>query len=167
MLTYTPKRRGNAHVIIPLILVIAAVVLGLSASMGITPKLPLQLLAVVFLTIAVWLINRFALTDFIYTLSDGEGSPPDSLIITCRRGKTLSREYIPQARITAVLSHGSSIPAEVKTRYNFCVSPVGASYCVVLFDDPQNETPSAALLECSPEFAARIAERITPINPSL
>lgn len=167
MYTYTPPRRGHAHIVVPLLLLAAALILALSAAWGLKPKLPLRLLAVLLLTVSVWLINRFALTDMIYTLSDSEASPPDCLIITRKRGKAITHEYIPTARMTAVLPPTAPLPAEIRSRYNFCNSMIGAQKYALLFDDPVTDKPSAAFLECSPDFAACIEERIRPITPSL
>lgn len=167
MLTYTPTPRGRAHVVIPALLITAAAVLFISSSVGLKPALPLQLLAVALMTAAIQLIARYALTTITYTLTECDDNPPDSLIITRQRGKVLTREYIPTAHITAVLSPESPIPDEIKARHNFCISMIGAKPYAILFTDPISDSTSAAFFECTPEFAARIGERILPITPSL
>ena len=167
MITYTPIRRGSAHIVIPSVLIAAAVILFFSASVGLKPTLPLQLLAVALLTAAIQLISRYALTTVTYTLTECDDNPPDSIVITLQRGRVLTREYIPTSCITALLSPDTPLPDEIKARHHFSVSMIGAKPYAVIFRDPVSDSLSAALFECSPEFAARIEERLMPVTPSV
>ncbi len=167
MLTHTPSRRGSAHIVLPAALIAAAIVLFLASSYGIKPTLPLQLGAAALLTTAIQLIGRFSLTAITYTITEFDDNPPDCIIITRTRGRAVTREYLPLSAVSAILPPDAEIDREIKARHNFCVSLLGAKPYAVLFEDPSTAARSAALLECSPAFAAAIEERITPVTPSL
>ena len=73
-ISYIPKRRGKAHIFVPLILFILGFTAMLTSVAQPQVRMPLQLICLIFVVAGIQLTTRFALCFYeyaVYISSDG------------------------------------------------------------------------------------------------
>ena len=154
---YKPHRKLKPLVVISFLLMVITLSFWILSYLKVGPLSLNQLGVVVFLTAMVFLLIRYALTDFIYQLPDEE----HRLTIKTVRGK------LPRTAAEISLQKGDRIiPYEKDTCKKENIQQM-ENYCVSLFPEESylyitviNGKKTALRLECREDVAERIRARI-------
>lgn len=154
---YKPHRRLKPLVIICFVLLVITLIFWILSYLKVGPLSLNQLGTVIFLTALIFLLIRYALTDFIYQLPDEE----NRLTVKTVRGKLpRTAAEIPLRKIDRIVPYEKDIVKKegIERMENYCVSLFPEEswvYITVL-----NGKKSALRLECREDVADRIRERI-------
>ncbi|MEE0835273.1 MAG: hypothetical protein U0M08_02565 [Clostridia bacterium] len=141
-ISYIPKRRGKAHIFVPLILFILGFTAMLTSVAQPQVRMPLQLICLIFVVAGIQLTTRFALCFYeyaVYISSDGTYELRVTKLqgkyrtVVCKapmhRAVALSAEKKPDFS-----SYSKNIPI-----YSFCVNMFAESTITLLFDRTVSE----------------------------
>lgn len=154
---YKPHRKLKPLVVITFVLMVIALIFWILTYLQVGPRALNQLGTLVFLTAMIFLLVRYALTDFIYQLPDEE----NRLTIKTVRGKLpRTAAEIPLQKTDRLLPYAKDLCKKegIRRQENFCVSLFPEEsylYVTVL-----NGERTAIRLECRQDVAERIAARI-------
>lgn len=154
---YKPHRKLKPLVIICFVLLVITLIFWILTYLKVGPLALNQLGVLVFLTALIFLLVRFALTDFIYQLPEEE----NRLTIKTVRGKLprTAAEVILR-KIDRIVPYEKDIPKKegIRRTENFCVSLFPEeSYLYITFLDGKK---TALRLECREDIARLIRARI-------
>jgi hypothetical protein len=157
---YKPHRKLKPLVIISFVLMVITLSFWMLSYLRIGPQSLNQLGVVVFLTAMIFLLIRYALTDFIYQLPEEE----NRLTIKTVRGKLpRTAAEIPLRKSDRIVPYQKDVckTEGIEQTENFCVSLFPEEsylYLTVL-----NGKKSALRLECREDVAERIRARIAAL----
>lgn len=154
---YKPHRKLKPLVVISFVLMVITLIFWILTYLRVGPHALNQLGTVVFLTALIFLLVRYALTDFIYQLPDEE----NRLTVKTVRGRLpRTAAELPLQKGDRILPYTKELCKKegIRRRENFCVSLFPEeSY---LYITVQSGEKIAIRLECRQDVAERIRERI-------
>ena len=154
---YKPHRNLKPLVIISFVLMVITLCFWILNYLQVGPRSLNQLGTVVFLTTMIYLLVRYALTDFIYQLPEEE----NRLTIKTVRGKLpRTAAEIPLQKGDRILPYAKELlkQEQIKQTENFCTSlfPKESYWYITVC----NGKKTAIRLECREDVAQRIRARI-------
>ena len=119
MITFTPKRKVKAAGALSLSLMIAAVVIYALSTMDIfAARAVLQLISVIFATAAIFILSKYVITSFAYTVCENDGGGYDLLVsqVSGRKNVTVCRISIGDIKKIKHIKRGDK---SCKKAYNY------------------------------------------------
>ena len=158
MVSYKPGRQGSAHLVLPMTLTLCGLIALLGAVYQHTFA-PAILQAVGFLLLggAVFVINRYAVPTFIYTLDE---ETPGLLCIHRLTGKKKTTPITADMRLAEsvrVLTDGSHAKPDGAKRVNMCLNIFPQKRMAILFRD--GETLTELVIETDDSFFEEVKKR--------
>ena len=157
MISYKPSRCNNAHIYLPLMLMLAGCVaiFGASAVNALVPAI-MQGVSIILFTAAVFILNRYSLTTVYYTVGE---DTPDLLQVHKINGK---RPSIPISvdleTARKIYRPDENTPSEAKRRVNMCLNLFPKEKAAILFGDGKDSVE--LLIEADAIFFEQIREII-------
>lgn len=157
MISYKPSRCNNAHIYIPLLLILAGFV-ALFGSVAVNAAIPaiMQFVGLAFLSVAVFIINRYSLTTFCYTIDEDTPDLFQVHRITGRKQTVPISVDLTTARSIRRIDENSK--PEAKRRVNMCLNLFPREKAAILFGEDGDSVE--LLIEADHIFFAQIEERI-------
>ena len=159
MISYKPSRTGYAHVIVPLVLILC----GLSAVFGSTwqnayaPAL-LQLLGFAALSGAIFFINRYSITTFVYTVDEETPGLLCVYRITGKKKTVAASVDLKSAVGARLITPDSAKKAPGTRRLNCCLNLFPAKRAVITYGP--KKSPVELVIETDDAFFEEIEKRI-------
>lgn len=158
---YNPHRKLKPLAVIGFVLLTVALIFWILTYLRVGPHALNQLGTVIFLSALIYLLVRYAFTDFIYQLPDEE----NRLTIKTVRGKLpRTAAEIPMQKTDRIVPYEKELCKKegIRKQENFCVSLFPEeSY---LYLTTLNGEKIAIRLECRQDVAERIRERIEALS---
>ena len=157
MISYKPSRCNNAHIVLPLLLILAGVV-AILGSTGIKVFVPavLQGIGVLLFSIATYIINRYSLTTVYYTI--GEDTPDLLCVHRITGNKKTTPVSVDLAKARSVTRMEEGFESQAKRRVNMCLNIFPRERVAILFGEGTESTE--LIIEADDIFFEQIRERI-------
>ena len=134
MISYKPSRCNNAHIYLPLALMLAGCVamIGASAVNALVPAI-MQGVGIVLFTVAVFIMTRYSLSTVYYTVGE---DTPDLLQVHKINGKRPSIPISVDLKTARkIYRPDENTPSEAKRRVNMCLNLFPKEKAAILFGD--------------------------------
>ena len=157
MISYKPSRCNNAHIYLPLMLMLAGCVaiFGASAVNALVPAI-MQGVSIILFTAAVFILNRYSLTTVYYTVGE---DTPDLLQVHKINGKRPSIPISVDLKTARkIYRPDENTPSEAKRRVNMCLNLFPKEKAAILFGDGKDSVE--LLIEADDVFFDEIVQRI-------
>ena len=168
MQSYKPSRIGRVHIVLPLALIFCGVAAVCGSSMQHTfAPMILQLVGVAALAAAIYVINRYSLTTFLYTVDE---ETPNLLCVYRIVGKkkviaatadlaAASVRFVEKSGAVAVPAEGGVNPGaeDDGKKVNLCLNVFPAATAHVTLDTPYGRR--TLVIECDEAFCLELEKR--------
>ncbi len=127
MYTFTPKRNVKSAAIVSLALFVVSLVLFyLSQSSAFAAPALIQLIATVCAAVSIFILSKFIIMKYVYTISENEDGTADLLVteVSGKKNTTLCRVSLSDAVAFVKLSDGKLAEderAKCEKVHNFCL----------------------------------------------
>jgi len=157
MISYKPSRCNNAHIYIPLSLMLAGCVALMSAS-AVNALVPavMQAVGIVLFTAAVFIMTRYSLSTVYYTVGE---DTPDLLQVHKITGKRPSIPISVDLKTARkIYRPDENTKSEAKRRVNMCLNILPKEKAAILFGDGKDSVE--LIIEADAIFFKQIEEHI-------
>ena len=157
MISYKPSRCNNAHIYLPLMLMLAGCVaiIGASAVNALVPAI-MQAVSIILFTAAVFIMNRYTLTTVYYTVGE---DTPDLFQVHKINGKKPSVPISVDLKTARkIYRPDENTPSEAKRRVNMCLNIFPKEKTAILFGDGKDSVE--LIIEADAVFFSQLEEII-------
>ena len=157
MISYKPARHDRAHIVLPLLLMLAGSVALFGAALAVSfmPAV-LQAAGLALFAVAVFIITRYSLCTVYYTI--GEDSPDLLCVYRITGNKKTVPISVDLTTSRSVIRVGENYEKQGKRRVNMCLNIFPRERVAILFGEGADSVE--LLIEADDVFFDEIVQRI-------